>query len=133
MVRKIDEADGPNTLRVMMEEYERRGADYLMLLARRDEAVGYTGQGDFDMDEEGHLVWRKEGEVAPFMFAGVQIMLPSHFARMKEDAFSNKKVWEDELIPEGRFIGHVMDGRWLRASSAEDVVAIEKAFNDWGL
>ena len=123
----LDPEGGPNTIRTMMDAYTARGADYLMLLARRDEAVGFTGKGDFHMDGEGHLTWRKDDEIAPYMFAGVQIMNAELFARAPDGSFSNKWIWDQELIPENRFIGHLLEGRWLHASSAEDVAAIELA------
>lgn len=125
----LDVPGSDNTLRTMMDAYDDKGADYLMLLARREEAVGFTGKGDFEMDEAGHLSWRKGEEAADYMFAGVQIMNAALFENAPEGAFSNKWVWDAELIPHGRFVGHLLHGRWLHASSADDVLAIEEALS----
>lgn len=125
----IDPPDGKDNLRAMMDAFDAE-VGYLMLVTEREGSIGFTGRGDFDMDEAGHLAWRKEGRDAPIMFAGVQIMQASLFEDAKEDAFSNTWVWNTQLIPEGRFIGHRLEGRWLHASSAEDVEAIEQVLRD---
>jgi len=124
-----DAPDGSNTIRTMMDVYDTKGAEFLMLLARRDEAIGFTGKGDFDMDNEGSLTWRKGDELADYMFAGVQIMNADLFDRAPDGAFSNKWIWDKELIPNDRFVGYLLDGEWLHASSVEDVAAIEVALN----
>lgn len=126
----LDPQDGSNTLAEMTHAYEEKEAGYMMLLARREGAVGFTGKGDFFMDAEDRLDWRGERDLAPFMFAGVQIMRAAHFAEVPGEAFSNKWVWNHALIPHGHFVGHVMRGRWLHASSAEDVLAIERALSE---
>ncbi len=126
----IDPAHGKDNLRAMMDAFDASKAGYLMLVTERAGSIGFTGRGDFDMDEAGHLAWRKQDHDAPIMFAGVQIMQASDFADAKEEAFSNTWVWNTRLIPEGRFIGHRLEGRWLHASSAEDVAAIDEVLRD---
>lgn len=122
----IEPTGGKDTLQAMMEAYDASGAGYLMLIAPCEGSVGFTGRGDFDMDDAGHLTWRKPERDAPNMFAGVQIMQASHFDGIDEEAFSTREVWDQLLIPKGRFVGHQLEGRWLHASSAADVEEINE-------
>jgi N-acetyl-alpha-D-muramate 1-phosphate uridylyltransferase len=120
----IDTPGGKDNLEAMMEAYEKAGSGYMMLVTEREGSVGYTGRGDFNMDAAGHLSWREENCDAPIMFAGVQIMRAAHFQDARDEAFSNKWVWDHALIPDNAFVGHRLEGRWLHASSAEDVAEI---------
>lgn len=122
----IDPPDGRDTLVSMMDAFDSERAGYLMLVAPCEGSVGFTGRGDFDMDDAGHLAWRKPDCDAPIMFAGVQIMQASHFEGAPDGAFSNTWVWNNKLIPNGQFVGHTLEGRWLHASSVEDVAAINE-------
>lgn len=126
----IDPAGGKDNLASMIEAFDADSPGYLMLVTECEGSVGFTGRGDFDMDDAGHLTWRKEGQDASMMFAGVQIMQARLFERAPEGAFSNRWIWDNELIPAGRFIGHLLEGRWLHASSAADVEAIEEVLKD---
>ena len=48
--------------------------DALLLLQRTTTALGYDGRGDFFVDPLGGVRRRREREVAPYLFAGVQIL-----------------------------------------------------------
>lgn len=126
----IDPSDGKDNLGSMMDAFDAETTGYLMLVAEREGSIGFTGRGDFDMDDGGHLTWRRQDQDASMMFAGVQIMQASHFEHAPRDAFSNRWIWDNELIPGGHFIGHRLEGRWLHASSAADVAAINEVLKD---
>ena len=126
----IDPPKGARNLEDMSATFEACGYEYLMMVTKREGSVGYTGLGDFDMDDHNRLSWRKEDSEAEFMFTGVQIMHRSLFERVPDGAFSNKWIWDEVLIPTGRFKGFEMQGRWLHASSAQDVEDIERVMKD---
>ncbi len=57
-----------------------RRMDGLLLLHPTVSAVGYEGAGDFTMDQLGRIAFRDPREVAPFVYAGIQILHPRFFA-----------------------------------------------------
>lgn len=121
----IDNDGGTDNLVAMMDAYDEGLKGCSLLVAVRHGSVGYTGRGDFHMDEACHLARRNADGEAPYMYAGVQIMHPSVFDGIEDTAFSNNLVW-DRLNPQGRLFGHKLEGRWLHASSVKDVAAINE-------
>ncbi len=68
--------------------------DALLLLEPTALAFGYDGPGDFVMDPLGRLRRRGEREVAPFAFAGIQILHPRLFEGAPAGAFSLNRLYE---------------------------------------
>ncbi len=102
--------------------------DALMLLAPTVSSIGYVGRGDFTMDETGHLSRREEGRIAPFVWAGVQILHPRLFEGCPKGAFSTNLLW-DRAIAKGRLYGIRHGGVWMHVGSPEDVQAAEHFLN----
>lgn len=125
----IDGPDGKDNLQAMMDAFDPETCDCMLLVADCATSVGYVGRGDFDMDDGRKLTRRAPEGEAEYMYASVQVMKPSLFDETPEGAFSNNWIW-DQLNAKGRLLGHRLEGRWLHASSAEDVEAIEKVLRD---
>ena len=98
--------------------------DILLLLHPTASAVGYEGRGDFVMDQLGQLRRRREREVAPFIFAGLQILSPRVFAGTPDGAFSLNLVY-DRAIAAGRLHGLRHDGEWYHVGTPEDLALAE--------
>ena len=62
--------------------------DAVLLLQRTATAVGYEGSGDYFLDPLGIPRRRGEGEVAPHLFAGVQLLHRRAFDGIAEPRFS---------------------------------------------
>lgn len=99
-------------LPAMQAAFDPERMDALLLLARRERTMGFDGAGDFVMDDEGRLARRGAAESAPFVYAGVQIIVPSLFADAPCEPFSANKLW-DVAIARGRLYGLVLDGLWM--------------------
>lgn len=100
------------------------GLDALLLLARTVTAHGYDGAGDFFLDPNGGVRRRKRGEVAPFVFAGVQILHPRLFERCLPEPFSLNRLY-DRAIAAGRLRGLVHDGLWFHLGTPRDLIEAE--------
>lgn len=98
--------------------------DGLLLLQRTTTAVGYDGDGDFLLDPDGVPRRREEREVAPLIFAGVQLL----HRRLLEDEplrrFSLNLAW-DKAIATGRLRGLVHDGEWYHVGTPAALAATE--------
>jgi N-acetyl-alpha-D-muramate 1-phosphate uridylyltransferase len=102
--------------------------DGLLLLQPVTGAYGYDGAGDFAMDAVGRLRRRCEREVAPFVFAGVQLLHPRLFAGGPGGAFSLNLLY-DRAIESGRLWGLRHDGHWFHVGTPEALSGVEDALH----
>ncbi len=112
--------DGPTqpALARLAQAWDGERMDALLLLAPTATAFGYDGQGDFAADAQGRLRRRREGEVLPTLFAGVQILHPRLFDGAPSGAFSLNWCY-DRALTAGRLFGLVHDGGWYHVGTPE--------------
>jgi MurNAc alpha-1-phosphate uridylyltransferase len=101
--------------------------DAILLLQRTTTAVGYEGVGDYFLDKLGVPRYRNEREIAPYIYAGVQLLSPRLFAeaRALPKKFSLKLLW-DKAEAAGRLRGIVHDGEWYHIGTPEGLKAAEE-------
>lgn len=119
--------DGPSpTLRRLARHWDPETMDALLLLMATTKSVGYDGRGDYHMDPLGRLTRRSEMEIAPFVYAGVQIIKPELFAADTPDgAFSTNLIW-DRAQEAGRLYGLAHDGLWFHLGTPEALAESEE-------
>ncbi len=98
--------------------------DGLLLLQPTTSAIGYDGRGDFFIDQVGRIRRRREWEVAPFVYAGIQILHPRLFADTPDGAFSLNLLY-DGAIEAGRLFGIRHDGEWFHVSTVKQLAEVE--------
>ena len=118
-------------LRRLAEAWDEEAMDVLLLLQPTASAIGYEGKGDFVMDQLGRLRRRKEGEVAPFLFAGLQILRHSLFAETPDGPFSLNLLY-DRALAAGRLRGLRHDGAWYHVGTPEDLARVDAALAPGG-
>ena len=118
-------------LQRLAEAWDPQAMDALLLMQSTASAVGYEGRGDFVMDQLGRLRRRKENEVAPFLFAGLQILAPALFEGAPEGPFSLNRIYDRALAP-GRLYGLRHDGTWYHVGTPEDLQRVEAALAPGG-
>jgi MurNAc alpha-1-phosphate uridylyltransferase len=96
--------------------------DAVILLQRRGTAVGYEGNGDYRVDESGSPHRRREGEVAPLLFAGLQLLHRRAFAGISERVFSLVGVF-DRAEQTGRLHAVTHDGEWYHIGTPQGLAA----------
>jgi MurNAc alpha-1-phosphate uridylyltransferase len=104
--------------------WDGRLMDALLLIHSTVEAYGYRGVGDFTADPVGKLARRPEGEVAPFVFTGVQLLHPRLFDGAPEGPFSLNLLW-DKAISDDRLYGIVHDGEWFDVGTPRGLIEAE--------
>jgi MurNAc alpha-1-phosphate uridylyltransferase len=125
--------DGPNgTLGRMEEAFDPDKVDALLLMHRTFQVMGDTGLGDFLLDKWGEVRRRGEREVAPYVYAGVQLISPALFAGVEPGALSMNTLW-DRAIEAGRLAALVHDGLWFHLSTPADLVEAETSLRDRAL
>lgn len=119
--------DGPTpALQRLANHWDPETMDALLLLMATTKSVGYDGPGDFHMDPLGALTRRGEQQLAPFVYAGVQIVKPALFAADTPDGpFSTNLIW-DRAQAAGRLYGLAHDGLWFHIGTPEGLKEAEE-------
>ncbi|WP_254070702.1 nucleotidyltransferase family protein [Acidisphaera sp. L21] len=121
--------DGPApTLLRMAAEFDSAELDSLLLVHRAFQVHGEVGRGDFSVDPWGKPRRRREREVAPYIYAGLQLATPALFANPPPPPFSTNVVW-DRAIQAGRIRAVVHDGLWFHLSRPQDLSEAEIALH----
>ena len=97
--------------------------DAALLLARREGAIGFEGDGDFFLSEAvagrgGSLTFRGDAPSAPFAYMGVHITRPGYADNGPEGPFSLSPLWRRSAA-EGRLFGCVLDGDWMHVGDPQ--------------
>ena len=103
--------ENKSALKSLLGAWQPSQMDDLLLLAPKDETLGYYGGGDFELSNERQIS-RRQGDSAPYVYAGVQIARLSPLRAFKAEPFSRNKVW-DVSLPAGRAYGVPLDGFWM--------------------
>ncbi|MEQ9639949.1 MAG: nucleotidyltransferase family protein [Alphaproteobacteria bacterium] len=119
---------GPDSLATMIDNFDADRMDALLMLHPTIMAIGYDGVGDFNMEPDGLLIRRPENEVAPFVFAGVQILSPALFEDCPSGAFSLNLLY-DRAVEAGRLYGIRQDGDWMNLNTMEGLIATARALD----
>ena len=96
--------------------------DAILLLQRTVTAVGYEGSGDYMIDPSGSPRRRRECEVAPFLFAGIQLLRRPLFAGVSDRIFSLVRLF-DRAEAAGRLHAIVHDGEWYHIGTPQGLAA----------
>jgi N-acetyl-alpha-D-muramate 1-phosphate uridylyltransferase len=85
--------------------------DAVLLLQRTVSAVGYDGSGDYLLDQVGHPRRRGEREIAPYLYAGIQLLHRRLFDGVTDRVFTLVRLF-DRAEQAGRLRAIVHDGEW---------------------
>jgi MurNAc alpha-1-phosphate uridylyltransferase len=92
--------------------------DAALLLARREGSIGFEGDGDFFLADDGALMFRGDAPAAPYAYMGVHITRPGYADGGPEGSFSLSPLWRRSAA-EGRLFGCVLDGDWMHVGDPQ--------------
>lgn len=110
------------TLGRLGEAFDSERMDVLLLMQRTVGATGYEGLGDYFVDPLGAPRRRGEREIAPYIFAGIQIIHRRLFDAVTDTVFSLKKLY-DRAEDSGRLGAIIHDGEWFHIGTPEGLAA----------
>ncbi len=117
--------DGPTpALNRLKHRFDPAQTDARLLLHRTFQVHAETGPGDFALDPWLTPRRRREREIVPYIFAGVQLATPALFADTPEGRFSTNLVW-DRALAANRLQAFVHDGLWFHLSTPADLAEAE--------
>jgi len=122
--------DGPRpALARLADAFARAEVDAVLLLHRTCQVGAEVGPGDFVLDPWGTPRRRGEREIAPYVFAGVQLMAPALLDDMPDGPFSMNHAW-DRALAAGRLAAVVHDGLWFHLSTPADLAEAEAMLHE---
>lgn len=98
--------------------------DGVLLVQRTSHVHADVGFGDFALDKWGVPRRRRQREVVPYIYAGVQLIRPRILADMPDGPFSMNRAW-DAALAAGRLRAVVHDGIWFHLSTPPDLAKAE--------
>jgi N-acetyl-alpha-D-muramate 1-phosphate uridylyltransferase len=119
---------GENAFQRLIAKWDDTTMDALMLLVPLACASNTQGEGDFDLDEAGHLSRRKAGKQGAFVWTGIQMLSKRLVVDPPSDVFSTNIFW-DRAIAAGRCYGIVHDGAWFDVGYPEAITLTEGALD----
>ncbi|GAB5388561.1 MAG: nucleotidyltransferase family protein [Alphaproteobacteria bacterium] len=116
--------DGPvPTLRAMADGFDPDHMDALLMMYPMARLQAMHALGDFLMEPDGVLTKRPEGTVAPYIYAGVQIISRRVFDGVEPGRRSFLELWATAQEA-GRLYGQKHDGWWYHVGTPQ---ALEEA------
>lgn len=117
--------DGPErTLAAMIQEFDTRAMDMLLLLCSVQQTTGHGGGTDFLMDKNSVLS-RANGATAGLVYAGAAIINPAIFYGARAEPHSLNRYF-DTAIAAGRLYGQALkDGHWITVGTPEGLAQAE--------
>ncbi len=107
-----------NNLAEMVKEFDPQKMDNLLCLANKNTSLGYDGNGDFLLSNEG-LISRKPSDVpSDHVFIGASIATKNLFEKCPKGSFSLNKLW-DASIAKKRVYGIRHQGIWMHVGTTE--------------
>ena len=117
--------DGPRpALARLVAAFDPAAVDAVLLVHRTFQVRADVGLGDFVLDPWGTPRRRREREVAPYIYAGLQLIAPALLAGTPDGAFSMNQAW-DTAMTAGRLRAVVHDGLWFHLSTPTDLAEAE--------
>jgi MurNAc alpha-1-phosphate uridylyltransferase len=122
-----------NALQRMAKEWDSDKMDVLMLLQPVEQAIGYDGDGDFNLSPGGSLI-QDSCKDKEYVFTGVMLIKPELFNNESVRPFS---VYKDFIRPKymrkdgsfARVFGIVHDGFWLHIGTCDAIIEAENFIN----
>ncbi|MBB4264714.1 nucleotidyltransferase family protein [Roseospira visakhapatnamensis] len=100
----------------LAEAWDDARMDALLLVLRLVGANGYEGRGDFFVDALGRPRRRRAQEIAPFVYAGVQMLAPRLFEDTEAGSFSLNRLYT-QALDETRLWALPHDGEWYHVGT----------------
>ena len=118
-----------STIARMAAQWDGAVMDALLLLVPMQAVAGNMANhpGDYHLEADGRAQRRAQGETAPFLFGGIQILHPRLFEGAPDGPFSLNILY-DRAQQAGRLHGLRHDGEWYHVGTPEELAATEPAF-----
>jgi MurNAc alpha-1-phosphate uridylyltransferase len=120
---------GKSPIIQLTEMWKPDEMDGLLLLLKREYALGYIGAGDFFLTNSKRLERKGTHDLAPYLYCGIQIIKTELLATIVEDKFSLNLLWQ-KMLAKNRLFGTVYDGPWVDIGHPEGIRIANETVSD---
>ena len=114
-------------LEQLIKVWKPNRMDELLLCAKAEWSLGYSGKGDFDFGKNNSLI-RRSNQKSDYIYAGVQIFKPDLAKSYKVEKFSRNKIW-NESLKRKKIYGFQLPGYWMHVGDPYSLIAAEAVIN----
>lgn len=108
---------GENPARQLLDAWNPAIMDALLVLVLRENALGHSGSGDFDLADDGRLSRGND-----FVYSGLQLLKTHVLADIPAQKFSLNQAWD---MMQGRLYGLPYSGHWCDVGRPESIALAE--------
>lgn len=113
-----------NLFQAMCRKWDPKVMDFLLLMQPIDKTVGYTGLGDFELDQNNKIIKPDIEGSYSYIYAGLQILKPEIIYQHPLNIFSLREYHLNNPNVYGTVVDKI---KWYHATRPEDIVDIEFA------
>ncbi|PPR80042.1 MAG: D-glycero-alpha-D-manno-heptose 1-phosphate guanylyltransferase [Alphaproteobacteria bacterium MarineAlpha2_Bin1] len=114
-----------NVMNKMIEQWDPKLMDFLLLLFPLEKAKYYSSTGDFLIDQYNCVTRAKSNSSVQYIYTGLCLSSISNFEGLSGKTFSINKLW-DESIKKKKLHGLIYSGDWLHVGTPEELIYAEK-------
>jgi MurNAc alpha-1-phosphate uridylyltransferase len=115
----------------LADAFDAESIDAVLLLQSTLTAVGYEGSGDYFLGAAGEPQRRGERQVAPYLFAGVQLLHRRLFDGVPDRIFSLVRLF-DRAEKAARLHAIIHDGDWCHIGTPNGLAATRERLSSHG-
>lgn len=119
------------SLNSLINQFNPKTMDMLLLLQPTNKSIGYNGKGDFSIDTNNQI---SKEQINNYVFTGIQIINPTIFKNKQPapESLSSyfKKAFNKETKKLSRVYGLVHQGDWLHIGDLEGLKSANEYFNN---
>ncbi len=109
----------------MLDAWDPKKMDALLLLVSVPGSYGYDGPGDYYLGPDQRAEHRGDRMVAPYLFGGLQILKPFLFDDAPDGPFPLRTIYNKVQETE-RLFGITHDGEWYHVGTPESLKEVEE-------
>ena len=110
--------DYPNLLRDLQKKFDLDKMDALLAFSSPKNAIGYKGNGDFMIADDGMVI--ESDSPNKMVFMGISVLNTKNLELVESDRFSLVEIW-NKLIKKKTCFGIVYESVWYHAGSTEAI------------
>ena len=119
-----------NIFDLLRSKWQKSGMNALLLLYPKEQAIGYEGKGDFDLYQDGRVVFPKT-ESLPFVYMGVQIISPEFLQQEKLEKANIFNIYVRFNYSD--IYATIYSGYWFHIGTPESITETELFIKEQGL
>lgn len=112
-------------LKNLIKAWDDQTMDILLILVTQKNALYFKGPGDFDWNKETLIPTFRQGDSAPFIYTGIQIIHPRVFVGQESGCFSIVDIYH-KVAKSNRLRALELDGTWCDIGTLDALESLRR-------